>query len=535
MFENFHILSKSKYYKLLSKVKELNILSASDLVYHTYIKEIGIIWTSNKKSNISDGYKHYAISNNNYDRYILDSIPCNVLPARTYNSIRNKCYDIKDYGNYKIVKYGEYPMSRVHDAFLIKALEEEYNNNKLNKTGKFYNITFGSNREKRIEYSYNNMKFIKVNYDFYKVEPIEWVVFNDNTIIPKKLIIPTLKYDEAYEYIRDVFAFDIKPSKLEYEQVSVPVIEEEEVYESKTDDINPLVDEIKSLLHNYYGNKDYIGIMNKLFDNYNKNIDMSTENEIANDVVDRLTLKYKSAEYLLEELMHNINKIKSELISYNEEYKEQISMINYIDELDSILYNKDIKKYNKEIYKYFDILRDNVLPFLSDKSYLHKLEQLLKREKDNIKNYINSDNKDENYSNFDIFEFNFRLKYQEYLIKVSEEVRKEDLILDIKRTFINLMENKTYEIKSGYVKYYLAMMNNIYDFIVKNGSEDDISKAKKVIEEGIDFNNDISQIVSDFDNKFKKLERIRLDIEAPLKIKNRNESYKLKIKIARAN
>ena len=539
---HFKILSLSKYEKLFSKNTIVDTITYNNAFLSTISSLSYKYWTSSTNDNKRIGFFNNKYLENHVSHTTEESMyqTLSSIPAISYMNIKNDCYDKREdtTWGYEIVKYGEFPQYRVFVN--EKELETLYQNEELLQTGKTYIILKDDEinhnlygKEVRFpEYYYDGSKYVRTSSGIYfKVEPIEWYIIKGYAI-PMVMLTNSLNYYASINYIKNYLGNNIKSSIVRDEIIEKDILmrKEDGIDDTKTVEVQEIIDNIYKLLNNYYGNKDYKNIIKSLVENYHLSIDKSENNDLTKNIIDKLTIDYRDKDLLLNELVLNLNKILNELETYKEEYKNQISMIDFIDTLKSILNSSNNKTYEEEIYNDFVKLKKVVFPYISNKNFGEELYDLLDNERNNIIDYIRNGTNYDIYNNDKDFEINFRLKYQELLIKIDNEVRKESIVNDIKKTFILLLKNQNETIKSSYIKNYMVIMNKAYNYIKTNGREQDIEKAKEIIEEIIDYNQDINEIINEFILKFMKLERIKIEIEEPIRIKKSTKSYKLKLK-----
>lgn len=158
--------------------------------------------------------KFYIVQNEGKFGVTNSANRCGVRPivkltAEAWNEILNKAIE---FDGIKIVQYGEFPQTTI-----LQELSSP-----LTTTGKVYEIK-GQNA---LEYSFKNQKVCQIGDTWYKVEPIEWLVDEDNHLllarhvllaglsIDRRLMFDgTFEQSRLYEDLNTLFIKDIIPSR----------------------------------------------------------------------------------------------------------------------------------------------------------------------------------------------------------------------------------------------------------------------------------------------------------------------------------
>ena len=413
--------------------------------------------------------------------------------------------------------FGEFPRSQVKDENLKFELENLYKTDKLPQTGKKYHfhlfiiIERNNYNYNSKEYFYKGEKYVRFEEEtgysrYYKVEPIEWIIdFSSFTAVTKEVILPEITYYNLKEYFKVYFYQDILPSVIDLEDIRRQDVfnlceETKKIKLVDTNKIDGLVEEIKKELPYYYGEKDIKTIVNSLISEYNKSVKKSNDNE--------LTTEQRNIELLYNELVLNLNNILDTLITNSKRNEKYYKMLSLIDEWTTILngdIQKNIEDYNNSLSKDLVKLKTVILSYLNDSG--SELIDILKSEKNKIINFIKNDNLD-GYKDLADFENSFRLIYNEYLINISARVKDKEILSDIKNAYKSLLEDKYIEIRNNYIKFYLEHINEIYNYILKVGSDKEKKRAKEII-----ISNNKNDDLSSFTIMLNYLYRIKLDID----------------------
>lgn len=144
--------------------------------------------------------------------------------------------------------YGEYPQFKVSDE-LSKILENEYNNGTLLKTGKVYNGTiskeYPNEKNKHIEYIFNNKKYIRIKGTWIEVSLIDWYLSeNKKYYISRPIVSCFMPYEK-----RDGLFPSLKISKDNFKILENDMFG----YEKSQEEINRLISEnaiVQMIMHN---------------------------------------------------------------------------------------------------------------------------------------------------------------------------------------------------------------------------------------------------------------------------------------------
>ena len=205
-----------------AKITDFSILLGG--YYNSYIKT-GCYWIKlNSKYNVIDdaGYRSYKYTNHR---------SIGIRPVMCFSKIKNDIlYEIINENGIKEIEYGEYPQYAVNKELQYE-LENLFQNNKLNETGKTY--TTDSRKwndydedflpQEHIEYEFDDKKYVRVkanswyegrifvlsngegygngNYVWVEVSKVKWLVDEENDIaLSKDILVAGIQFDNKEKY-----------------------------------------------------------------------------------------------------------------------------------------------------------------------------------------------------------------------------------------------------------------------------------------------------------------------------------------------
>ena len=268
-----------KKYGIDSKITDLASLTGVD--YQDYDEDVFGDWWTKSLDSIEDNKIKFISSFHPFDPFDLyvfnkdiDDYSCGIRPAFKYSSIKSICSDkVREVSGIKEIEYGEYPQRAVDDNFSLK-LEELYNEDKLNETGKKYTMYFFENyldvlpediKRIYIEYEYEGRKYIRFMSEeniideyladgrliqekqpyWVKVEPITWLVDEKADIaLSKYIILSGIPFDDK-EYKGDFENTFIKRFMDEYLSKEIECgVYKEKLIENKQVDIDSIFEDV---------------------------------------------------------------------------------------------------------------------------------------------------------------------------------------------------------------------------------------------------------------------------------------------------
>jgi hypothetical protein len=413
-------------------------------------------------------------------------------------------------------------------------------------TGKVYhfdyvnlNRDYGQIQKTALEYVYEGKKIARIvfksrfglEYDiYYEVKPLTW--YNEykggrnngskecnNYCLTTDIVMSGLRIDNAQKFIDDCFAKDIiaRGNNIFFNNNNSN-------NKSKTSDIQSIINSIKEELELYQGDEDIKVRINTLVQTYNDRI------KGKNSAL--LQLDNNGREYLYKKLLSDLNDILTEVRFETVKIKKYKDMLDLIGEFEEVLDKaEDVqKKYPNAISNFLLKIKLVILPFLDSKEEYDRLRELVQSEKEKIMEYIRTKNEN-GYKDLEDFEYSFRVKLQEFLISISEKVRKKDLLKEISNSYLSIMRCGIVKAKNNYLRKYMTEIREIYNFIISNGSDEEKQKAKIIIS-GIDYDSkDIVEIMESIDDNLIALHRIFLDIIERQAEEKEIDNYTIEIKL----
>ena len=441
------------------------------------------------------------------------------------------------YEGYLSLEYGCYPQSYCSESE-EKELDILYKKGELRKTGNFYNgeAEYILNGQRYVRSEVMNANLTK-GYAWIKVEPIKWIYDNRKKIlISDKMIYAGIGFDLIEYYLKDL-AREMQ-QEVDNKRVVDKPKEEVKLLESKTGEVDKILEDIKDYLSYYHGKEDVNKIVNDLLNEYNNNLELinaSRRNKTIN-------LEVSNGEVLYNNLVVKLDIILDKLKKNYEDNQKYIDMINIINSLRHLLEGTNAQQLESDLYNDFKLISETILPFIDDKvreEIKKELINILDSNSADILEFLDSIHifsegsiKNLKYHTIDEFELNLRKEIHNTLIKLSHYVNRKDLISEIV-TGINDNINGIYsESKNKVVSIYL---NSIYSIIesINNKVNIDrnyysyyIEEMNKILNLNIDYNISNEEIFRILINTYSSLSKLEIELDSEINI---NE-YKVRVK-----
>ena len=301
-------------------------------------------------------------------------------------------------------------------------------------------------------------------------------------------------------------------------------MENSSVSKTKSDEVQELIDEINLLLKDYPEKEKIKAEVKEV---------VSTYMDIAKkEVPQGLSLEVVDKKMAYATLLHDLNNIKDKLKLFSKENKKYLDMINLIDEWIKILTSEDNYKGENNISNNILTIKNTIFPYLEttnkDDIYRKKLLDFLNNEKDKIYGFIKSGNT-EGFKDVDDFEYHFRVRYENYLLELNKEVRKSSIINDIRDSYNAILNNSIINSNNKYVEKYLYVLNDILLEIRSLGTFKEISFAENLLNEPINYNEDIITILDEIKKRIIELYKIELYIKEEINNKIEDESHDIDV------
>lgn len=469
------------------------------------------------------------------------------------------------------VEYGEYPQNVV-DSELGNKLEIEYSAGRLRKTGKKYTTDsrWHDNYNKEFapieheEYEYNGKKYVCVkskanntNYilsngknaslGYYWVEvlPIKWYVDEEAKLLISKICLASgirisdseqfnikFRKTDMYKFLNKYFAKEIIPeNKLvdkvdEKESIPKKANHENIIRKYKSDNktneskLELLISQIYSYFDKVPNTKGIAEEIDDIVKEYNDRLKKLSE-DIKNN-----TPHIETLSSITSDLEFKLRMILDDLEKRYDTYKEYFNMIDVIDEYISVVKGKEIQEKTNELSNDINTIMSVCLPFLKEENANQiKVELLnaLNNQKQEILNYINSNNnlnKNINYKTVNEMVLELRKKIHPILERLSVNVNKRDLELEIKESMKKVIEGIYEEPRNKYVAFFLNEINDTYSNITNslstlplNLQEEYKKELESIMTNNIDYEKDIKSITADLRNMWSSLIKLLDKIE----------------------
>ena len=380
------------------------------------------------------------------------------------------------------------------------------------------------------------------DYYWLEVSPIRWYYDIKSNILISKTILASgvrfcdnhlyfdnFKETDMYLFLNKYFIKDIIPSQNnEYKSVV-----DTKTYDtsgnnkaSKGEKIDELCLQIEKLANYYYGNKDYIGEVHKLIEDYNIKIEKVRKKDISSNTEFNLSLDVLDVDFIYNKVTHDLNNLLNELKDYYEIHKGHIEMLEYTRKCTSIL-NEEDDDVSEVFFDDLVKIRDIVSPYIRDKSIFENIKELFKGyEIELIKCLKEEDSEVSEIKSLEEFKKDIASKMTPYLIKLNQETRNTDILNDIVERFKSLSQTIEKQNRNKHIMFWFDEIEKCKDAIKRNGNSKDIDNLNKLLND----NNFISDSVDVSINKvytlYMKIFRIFLDITGREEINNKYDSYK---------
>lgn len=448
--------------------------------------------------------------------------------------------------NYYLL-YGYYPQEFCSNSIddVLNTLYKIKDSTELIKTGNSYN---GDE-----EYIYNKERYVRAlvkenllcpkgnynkgDYVWIKVKPIKWIYDRKKKLlVSEKILYGGIPLDEKKEFLK-VFAKEIQQEVDNTKVVDKPK-EEVKLLESKTGEVDRILEDIKYYLSYYHGKEDVNKIVNDLLNEYNNNLELintSRRNKTIN-------LEVSNREVLYNSLIIRLDLILDKLKKNYEDNQKYLDMINIINSCRHLLEGTNAQQLESDLYDDFKLISETILPFINDKEreeIKKELLNVLDSNSTDILEFLDSIHifnegsiKNLKYHTIDEFELNLRKEIHNTLIKLSHYVNRKDLISEIV-TGINDNINGIYsESKNKVVSIYLNSIYRIIESINNKVNIDRnyysyyIEEMNKILNLNIDYNLSNEEIFRIFINTYSRLSRLEIELNSEI---NTNE-YKIRTK-----
>ncbi len=452
---------------------------------------------------------------------------------------------VTDYNYYLL--YGYYPQEFCSNSIddVLNSLYKIKDSTKLIKTGNSYN---GDE-----EYIYNKERYVRAlvkedflcpkgnynkgDYVWIKVEPIKWIYDRKKKLlVSEKILYGGIPFDKIKDYLK-ILAKEIQ-QEVDNKRVVDKPKEEVKLLESKTGEVDKILEDINYYLSYYHGKEDVNKIVNDIVSDYNNKLEL-INTSIRNKIIN---LEVSNREVLYNNLIIKLDIILDKLKKNYEDNQKYLDMVNIINSLRHLLEGTSTTEMDSDLYKDFKLISEVILPFIDDKEreeIKKELINILDSNSADILGFLDSIHifsecsiKSLKYNTIDEFELNLRKEIHNTLIKLSHYVNRKDLISEIV-TGINDNINGIYsESKNKVVSIYL---NSIYSIIESINNKVNIDRnyysyyleeMNKILNLDIDYNLSNEEIFGLLINTYSRLSKLEIELDSEINI---NE-YKVRVK-----
>ena len=440
------------------------------------------------------------------------------------------------------VEYGYYPQNIINSDILDKFPFANYDNGNLSENRytvswfeDFYEhknkniryIIFRDSKEKKYHEKLSDGSKVEPGKTYFiKIEPIKWLVDMKSGLAVSKYILIYDKYFNFDEALLD-FSYQIMQIKPKEYRIFSKEVETSPITNKKTDEVSKIIAEINKYAKYYHGKIDIDVKVTKLITEYNNKVNnlLSNNNNI-------LTLDNNDKDSLYLKLLANLNEILDGLKLNYENNKVYHNILELLDNCLLIIENKD-KEPKTELEKDLKTITNIIIPYLNDNYSLSKLKEIFISEKINItmslENMANLSSKiSGKYKSIIDFELSIRIKLQVFLMDIYKNIIDRDISNEIIKNYKDIASNNYKESSYSIVKVYLNTLNELSEYIKKNGNQDEINELNTILSH-INTENDLNTTINDLIKVLKSLYMIKFKIDERLNNAKLIEEYTISI------
>ena len=451
---------------------------------------------------------------------------------------------VTDYNYYLL--YGYYPQEFCFNSIddVLNSLYKIKDSTKLIKTGNSYNgdEEYIYNKERYVRalvkesFSCAKGNYNKGDYVWIKVKPIKWIYDRKKKLlVSEKILYGGIPLDEKKEFLKDL-AREMQQEVDNTKVVDKPK-EEVKLLESKTGEVDKILEDIKYYLSYYHGNEDVNKIVNDLLNKYNNNLELintSRRNKTIN-------LEASNREVLYNNLIVKLDIILDKLKKNYEDNQKYIDMINTINCLRNLLEGTSTIEMDNDLYNDFKLISETILPFIDKKEreeIKKELLNVLDFNSRNILEFLDSIHifsegsiKELKYNTLNEFELSIRKDINNTLIKLGCYVNKKDLINEIIGGINDNINGIYSESKNKVVSIYL---NSIYSIIESINSKINVNKEyysyymgemNKILNLNLDYTLSNEELFRILMITYSKLYRLEEELDNEISV----NQYKIKV------
>lgn len=392
-------------------------------------------------------------------------------------------------------------------------LDAKLEKNELKETGRTYTINdvegfWGSYKMKfkplvLKEYEDKGFYYVKVNGNWYTVEPVKWCLNKrKKCLVSTRILLSCIPYvlegtkEKRYEtsFVKEFL------EKYLYRDLTQGLSNkrDEETKKENVNEIQGLVDEIKKYSEYCFDKDSVFAKVNEYIATY--------KTEISNLKNDKSGLVLKDEKAIYLELINNLSNLLNKLKKYHADNLIYFDIIDIINNCLSILQGDVVISSNNELEKDMKVIHDVVVPFLGNNVVFEELRNLFVNEKNGIMDYLNKkvniaglsleDNKELYTSSYD-FEIKMREKLMPLLTSMNDKVNQKDLVDEVNKSIEGSLANIPIKTKNRIAKVY---MNAINGEVIKinrlSGSELYQNELKDILDFKVDYENSTDEIIS---------------------------------------
>ena len=481
-------------------------------------------------------------ANENYRRYGIRP----VIPNYEKTSISVGFLDDK-------ITFGEFPQEVVNFE-LQQQLNKNFNNNKLQKTGRKWTVDGTKPCSRRIgfkphsyeEYEYLGERYIRVlarnnvyfkdgaffkneelkvsnnDYVWVKVKPIIWDVDRaNNVLVSEKALISGIRAsnDELKIFLNNYFINEIVAKPYERKKVDSKI----------SNSVLELLEEIKKYKPAYDGELPIEEKVREVIQTNNEKLD-----SLLNKPVDgvELTVEHVSPESLKDELIDNLKAILEEAKTFYEKVKSYKKMINLLSS----------PKVEREVISKYEIYNDiasfrKILETVLNKPARYALEQeldnIIKKYIDYCRSSIDKYKVDPSIEtdSFEKLEIMIRKDLQPLLDQLREIMDKQNLVNEVMKITKEKIETLYFETKNEQINKMLNEINERKVWILTYGNNEEKKHLMELLTFKVDFDQDIMTILNILEEVLVNVSKYKLQVEERVNRHDEINSYKVDLDV----
>ncbi len=300
-------------------------------------------------------------------------------------------------------------------------------------------------------YEYNNKKYVKINDDFYTIEPTKWFLNPEkNEMILAKKIYGNFVVDQIDNYISNVLLCDMLRNESYFREL-----------EENKNPIERKIDEIIKLIPDDENKNIFIDRILKAAEEYNEKITLYKNNmhkKLIYDIEDEYTIK--------RNIMFELTNIENAIKNYSLNVYVFNDMYNYIESLNRIINKEEIDSPD-EFQDLVKKLIDYSLNYLNNPDNIIELKNILVTNPSNLideykKAILENKKSDQVFSDLNSFIYYLRVCLHPFLEKICDSVEKKSIVEEIYNDFDKMLKYNFQESSNSHINCLFSMINDIY-------------------------------------------------------------------------